>query len=133
MTRYIKLLGVFVFVTLIGLLITEGAVRIIFSDYTPVLRLYRYIDSERGKFTRYDSMLGWVGKKNTDDDFEWADTRHHVSQNQYGFRDRGLEFKRGSARRMVVLGDSFVWGFGVENEEIFTSLLEEKIMACSRW
>ena len=33
---------------------------------------------------------------------------------------------RTEARRMIVLGDSFVWGYGVDDHQIFTSLMEKK-------
>ena len=111
MSRFLKPLGVIVLITLITLLIAEGAVRIIFHGYTPVLRLYQRVESERGKFTRYDPILGWVGKKDVEDDFEWVDSRHHVKQNSYGFRGKSYDFARSKAKRIAVLGDSFVWGF----------------------
>ena len=126
MPRYIKILCVLLFAVAVGFLIAEGSARLIFPSYTSALRLYQYIESERGKFARYDPLLGWAGKEDVEGDFEWIDARHRVAQNRYGFRGKAYPFKKSDTRRMVVLGDSFVWGFGVENEDIFTSMLEVK-------
>jgi lysophospholipase L1-like esterase len=56
------------------------------------------------------------------DDFQWADCRHQVVQNEQGFRGPAYG-PRGATRRIVALGDSFVWGFGVEEDEIFSAVL----------
>ena len=48
--------------------------------------------------------------------------------NSRGLRDseKGFEKPPGT-RRIVVLGDSFMWGFGVENEEMFSMILQESV------
>ena len=55
-----------------------------------------------------------------------------------GFRDRERETARGSDRngsrlRIVVLGDSFTWGHGVEDEGLFTRLLEDRLPGTEVW
>lgn len=82
------------------------------------------MESERN-FCRYDPLLGWAGIENEEGDFEWPDARHRVRQNRHGFRGAEHGFPRTSRKRTVVLGDSFAWGFGVEEEEIFTSVMEK--------
>lgn len=48
-----------------------------------------------------------------------------VRCNSRGLRDDEIPFSKPSGvRRIVVLGDSFMWGFGVENEETLSSVLE---------
>jgi len=84
----------------------------------------RYFESERGKFARYDSTLGWTGKENVQDDFLWMDVSHRVRQNRYGCRGGEYPFGRTGKPRLLVLGDSYAWGFGVEEQQLFTSLLE---------
>ena len=111
----------------IGLALSELAVRIALPSYTSIVKLNRFAESERGKFTEYDKELGWSGLKNTNDDFVWVDTHHHVSHNGYGYRGSEYPFQRTSKKRLLFLGDSFVWGFGVENKEIFTSVMEAKL------
>ena len=48
------------------------------------------------------------------------------NSNSYGMRDIERE-KEGSGRRFVVIGDSFVEGFGVSSDNRFTNKLEEKL------
>ena len=105
---------------LTGALMGEIVLRLAFPSYRARFRTYQLVESERGKFTRYDPRLGWAGIPNATGTFEWLDCRHHVRQNRFGWR--GPAYEPGSALRprLAVLGDSFVWGFGVEEDEIFT-------------
>ena len=50
-----------------------------------------------------------------------------VAINSHGLRDGeyALEPTRGK-KRMLVLGDSFAWGFGVEREEVFCEVIERR-------
>lgn len=125
----IFLLGLFLLLllgTFIGLLAAEVIARLYSPSYAHILRLNHFKESERGKFARYDRLLGWDGLENAEDDFEWLDTRHHVKQNRFGYRGSEYEFQRTKKRRIVVLGDSFTWGFGVDDNDIFTSIIEKK-------
>jgi lysophospholipase L1-like esterase len=48
-----------------------------------------------------------------------------VQINQKGLRDRDHSYERANdVRRILVLGDSFAWGYGVEEAERFSQLLE---------
>ncbi len=109
-----------------GGLIGEGALRWAFPGYRDRFRTYTLVESERGKFTRYDSMLGWSGRENAVGTFEWLDCKHQVRQNRFGWRGPAHEPDQPRASRLVVLGDSFVWGFGVEEDQIFTRQLERE-------
>ena len=64
-----------------------------------------------------------MGRSGVQDDFQWADCRHRVVQNYQGFRGPAWGPGRSAAARLVVLGDSFVWGFGVEEGETFAEVL----------
>jgi hypothetical protein len=107
-----------------GLGAAEVVVRLWAPTATPAVVMRERVESERGKFTRYDETLGWAGRANVADTFEWVDTRHEVRQNRHGFRGPEVAFERSAAPRIVVLGDSFVWGFGVAESELFTAVLE---------
>lgn len=48
----------------------------------------------------------------------------HVKINADGFRDREYPIARGDRRRVVVLGDSLTFGWGVEKAQTFEELLE---------
>lgn len=110
---------------LVVLALLEIAVRLLLPAPIDLLQLSEFVESERGKFAQYDQTLGWTGKPDVTGDFQWVDTSHQVVQNRYGFR--GTEHQQGTSerRRILVLGDSFVWGFGVEEDEIFTSVMEQ--------
>ncbi|MBI4830355.1 MAG: SGNH/GDSL hydrolase family protein [Candidatus Lindowbacteria bacterium] len=76
-----------------------------------------------------DPYAGWTGYPNVDVRFRRPgsfDVR--VTQNSRGLRDseKSLAASPG-IRRIVVLGDSFAWGTGVENGEIFSRILQELI------
>ena len=71
----------------------------------------------------YDAHLGW---RNIPD---WSATTMggELSINSKGLRDRDYEYAKPDGwRRILVLGDSFVWGYGVADEEIFTEYLERR-------
>jgi hypothetical protein len=109
--------------TVSALLVAELLLRTLRPQAQRVFLLQSHHESERGKFCVYDPTLGWAGKPNVDDTFDIFDCHHRVHQNRYGFRGPAVDFERTGARRLVVLGDSFVWGLGVEDDEIFTSRL----------
>lgn len=48
------------------------------------------------------------------------------NSNNYGMRDKDRSFKKGQSPRVVVLGDSFAEGYGVEERERFTNIVEGK-------
>ena len=107
-----------------GVALGELVLRLAFPSYRARFRVYDLVESERGKFARYDPRLGWSGVPDAEGTFEWLDCRHHVRQNRFGWR--GPAYDPGSPRapRLAVLGDSFVWGFGVEDDDIFTRVFE---------
>src|SRR5262245_1651253 len=105
------------------LLAGEMLMRAGLPEARQLFRIQTRRESERGKFCQYDATLGWAGVPDADADFDYVDTRHHVHQNARGFRGADVPLERSARRRVVVLGDSFVWGFGVEDAQIFTELL----------
>jgi lysophospholipase L1-like esterase len=107
-----------------GWLLAEVLIRLFFPHHASGLRLNRYVESERGKFCRYDAMLGWDGTPDAADRFVWEDSVSGVRQNRHGYRGTAHPYERTGTRRLVVLGDSFVWGFGVDDEDVFTRRLE---------
>lgn len=62
-----------------------------------------------------DNFLTW-GKK--------------VTRNKYGFRDSPITFpKPQGVFRVMVLGDSFTWGAGLGDDEMYTNLLDSMLNA----
>ena len=58
--------------------------------------------------------------------FEW-DT--DVKINAEGFRDDEISPKEQFDLRILMLGDSMTWGYGVEKEETFSEVLQQKLKA----
>ena len=79
---------------------------------------------ERNLTYGYDSELGWFPTPNSRKTFTGGRTIH-VSHNARGFRD--IEHVVGPKPRMVVIGDSFVWGYDVEQQDRFTEKLRASL------
>lgn len=56
-----------------------------------------------------------------------VDTLTHVAINSLGMRGPEPGAKRDDERRLLVLGDSMVWGYGVEAEQTFPAHLQERL------
>jgi lysophospholipase L1-like esterase len=89
-----------------------------------------YVSPERDRFWKYDSLLGWAHQPGQEGIFETRQFRTFVRINQKGLRDREHAYTRsGDSQRILVLGDSFAWGYGVEDSERVSQLLEAALNA----
>lgn len=70
-------------------------------------------------FDTYDAVLGWRPSAN----YRSAEV-HTNAQGIRADRDFPLE-RRGELSRIVLLGDSFIWGEDVSNDETFATVLED--------
>ena len=77
--------------------------------------------NEKTRFCRFDHDLGWAPVENIT--YGEKENRYFVHQNQFGLRaPDDIQLKRTSGRkRVLVLGDSYVWGVGASQEELFTA------------
>src|ERR1700730_9589030 len=77
--------------------------------------------NEKSRFCRFDHDLGWAPLENVTRDEK--DNHYLVHQNQLGLRaSDDMQLKKTSGRkRVLVLGDSYVWGVGASQEELFTA------------
>ena len=82
------------------------------------------IAEERAKLWVYDGLLGWAHMPNQRARFNHRDFSVEVVINSQGMRDSEYSVERTGKRRMLVLGDSYGWGFGVEHHERFSEILE---------
>jgi hypothetical protein len=91
----------------------------LFGEVTLRLFELRPLMDEKDRFCRFDHELGWVPREN----FTHAEKRFLVHQNQFGLRGPDdMQLKNTSGRkRVLVLGDSYVWGYGSTQEELFTN------------
>jgi len=76
--------------------------------------------NEKNRFCRFDRELGWAPLEN----IAWGERGNdRVHQNQFGLRGPDdMQLRKTSARkRVLVLGDSYAWGVGASQEELFTA------------
>lgn len=86
------------------------------------------VNPEQRLFWSYHPTLGWHHPPRRHGVFAHGGVRVTVRINRQGLRDREYPFARVSGRkRILVLGDSFAWGFGVEQDEIFSEQLESTL------
>jgi len=67
----------------------------------------------------YDAELGWAGDAGIDRELVFPESRFRVRTNRWGFRDE----EPNDEPAIVFLGDSFAWGWGVEEEQRFSELV----------
>ena len=80
-------------------------------------------------FYQYDETLGWKNKPNAEGILKMPDSTTHIKINSEGLRDRSYVYKKPEGiMRIVVLGDSFTWGYGVEDKERYTEILENGLL-----
>jgi lysophospholipase L1-like esterase len=114
-------LSLIVISTLFALFLSEIALRII--GFKPL-----YVSPERDRFWKYDSLLGWIHEPGQEGIFETPQFRTVVRINEDGLRDRRHSYEsQNDIERILVLGDSFAWGYGVEESERFSQLLEKSL------
>jgi hypothetical protein len=77
--------------------------------------------NEKNRFCRFDHDLGWAPLENIT--YVEKNHRYLVHQNQFGLRaPDDMQLKKTSGRkRVLVLGDSYVWGVGASQEELFAA------------
>ena len=114
-------LSLIIISTLFALFLSEIALR--HMGFKPM-----YVSPERDRFWKYDSVLGWTHQPGQEGMFETPQFRTSVQINENGLRDRSHTYKRqNNTERILVLGDSFAWGYGVEESERFSQLLEKSM------
>ncbi len=107
------------FSTTITLLIAEFGLRLL----APNLAI-EPVTSNQYNFYRYDPLLGWSNIPGARGVFSRSEFSYDLNINSMGLRGPEITLdKPAGIRRIAVLGDSFVWGIGAADEELFTTLL----------
>ena len=77
------------------------------------------------KPTEYHPVLGWFNKKKFSEESVICNKVYKVKTNNLGFRDdeEYTSEKDPTKKRIVILGDSFMFGEGLDNKEIYTTQL----------
>src|SRR5687767_3923597 len=110
-----------------ALLVTATALALFLSEVG--LRLAGrgplYVSPERDRFWQHDPLLGWSHQPGQVGTFSTEQFRTSIRINANGLRDRDHAYERTSdLMRILVLGDSFAWGYGVDEKQRFSQLLE---------
>jgi hypothetical protein len=103
-----------------------------FIGDTPEKLVFKTPDHElTGLLSIYDSRLGWRNVPN----YRGTTYGKPVTINSNGLRDRDYAYaKPAGTQRILVLGDSYVWGYGVADDEIFVKVLERRLQESGlRW
>jgi len=100
----------------VGLFLAEGSLRLLLPGYVASASI------ERNYFCQFDAEIGWRPLPNITGRHQPKQFSVFVHQNQFGLRapDSLVREKTSSRQRMLVLGDSYVWGYGVDQKKIFT-------------
>ncbi len=122
----------------VTLLAIEAALRVLGTDLPSSHPL--------GAFHRFDPEIGWTGAPNVDRSFRihfgerTLPGTARVRQNRLGLRGEEVPLARTPGKqRIVVLGDSFLWGWGVDDDATFSARLaartgaEVVTLACSSY
>lgn len=84
------------------------------------------IAAPRYSYWNFDDKLGWSHKPNRKGRFDRPDFSIQVNINSDKLRDDEYPRARTGKKRMLVLGDSFGWGWGVDLEDRFSEILERR-------
>lgn len=107
----------------LAILVIEALLRLeIFDNYRFPFVEIDYV------FNEYDDKLGWKNTPNISFNFNEDEFSTQIKHNALGMRDREIAAKP-EKTRIAVLGDSFVWGFGVNVNERLTEIAAQDLAA----
>ena len=80
-------------------------------------------------FHKGDPKLGWIGVENYTGRFKKQDFDVLISTDSEGFRLNDINTNDNEILpTIIILGDSFTWGWGVENNQIFSYKLQRELI-----
>jgi hypothetical protein len=83
---------------------------------------------EHDKMFEHDPKLGWKFVPNKRGAFRYTnDQYHYIETNSLGFRDGPPPSDQDDITKILVLGDSFVSNVTVEDNEVFTEIMERQL------
>lgn len=90
--------------------------------------LLRFFYPQNLNITKLDQELSFVHKKSITSILQRQEFSTQVRISSQGLRDREFErVKPSNVTRIAIVGDSFVFGFGVEEKDTFSKILERKL------
>jgi hypothetical protein len=123
MRRFIFRLGSILFALTIACAIGEVALRLVGYSRS-------YVNPIAG-FHEADYLVGWKGRPNVVGRFSRPEFNVLVAHNDLGFRRHEYQNPPEKCRHKVfVLGDSFAWGWGVDQGQVFSDRLNRLLPDC---
>lgn len=96
--------------SLLAVVAAELAARVVRPEWAPPT-------PERAAFWTYDPLLGWKHRAGRSGRFVHPPVPVEVTISSAGLRDAEYSPERNGRKRMLVLDDSVVWGFGVAADD----------------
>lgn len=108
---------------LTGILLATLALEVVLRMTDPI----RQVGAPLSAFYAGDPYLGWRGRPNVHLRFYRPEFDTVVVHDASGWRQGDPPPPADAARRVLVLGDSFTWGWGVGQGELFTDRLQARL------
>ena len=89
------------------------------------LRLSGYATFHGNSYSRSDPDLGWILRPNASVEVIRPDHRYKVDTNSIGLR--GAELLEPTRRRILLVGDSYTFGEGVEDDQTIAAALQKML------
>ncbi|MBI4844495.1 MAG: SGNH/GDSL hydrolase family protein, partial [Nitrospirae bacterium] len=116
-----------------NLLLTTASIAVLLILFEIFLALYfpsKMVDQPI--YEEYHPLFGWANKPGTEGDVYYAGgkyfRRRHNSRGLRSSREISYE-KPAGVRRVMLLGDSFLWGYGVNDEDVVSEALQKLLGA----
>lgn len=101
----------------------EAALRLLGAGPVPV-------NPDQRSLWAYHPQLGWTSRAGYEGSFDTDSFSVDVAINSKGLRANEVELEKPKGvRRVLVAGDSFAWGFGVQQDDTFAARLERALPA----
>ena len=92
-----------------------------------IVNIGKSIIDERNFLYQYNSILGWFPKSNKEITMVDFIGKSKYTNNSLGFRDIEHDYKEQNKDRIMFIGDSFCFGYGVNQNKVFVELLRYKL------
>jgi hypothetical protein len=108
--------------TLLGSLVAV----VLLEGFYRLLRVPGLGPTTNPSYVRHDPRLGWSYRPHSSERHRTSEFEVDVRINAQGFRGEDWREKQAGRPRILVLGDSYAWGWGVEENERFSDVLARR-------
>lgn len=119
--EYIINVSFLLFTTIFFFLVLEIGLRFI----SPSPNLFSFAGTDPAVFQE-STIIPWTLKPNASAPFVSLDFNTEITINSFGLRDKNRTLEKDiNTYRIIAVGDSFTYGFGVNNNETYPAILED--------